>query len=449
MQAQELAVDVYSLKTSNFMQTINKFNFENFIEENKKNIGAKEDILAVQDFIYGTDEWRSAFFTGWGDQRLRTPPDVINGFAARELPRDEDIVRYIDTRKPNIVRVITFNLGAGFDSMMTTIDSETARFESINSISLNKIIPFLLLYFVIFLFPILLITIIIAISFTQNISKPIIDLSEATMQVAEGDFSVHILKSPKDELGELIRNFNVMVQNLEKTQNALARSEKISIWQTMAVQLAHEIKNPLTPIKLTAERVLRRFRDDPQKTQDILEDSMLAIIQEVESLSTLLDEFKTLSRPIEASKSNTNIKDAVNEIIAPYITSCPKVTFSTETMYTSVNVRIEKKHLTQIVNNLVINAIDAMNSDGRIEIKTEIVNKHDTRYCRLSIKDNGKGINPENAKSVWTPYWTTKNSGTGLGLPIVERIVLEYDGGIWFNSASGAGTTFFVDLPVV
>jgi nitrogen fixation/metabolism regulation signal transduction histidine kinase len=289
---------------------------------------------------------------------------------------------------------------------------------------------------------------IIAFGFTRLVTQPIADLGEATMQVAKGDFKIQILTHPKDELGLLINNFNVMVQNLEKTRNELVRSEKQSIWQSMAQQLAHEIKNPLTPIKLTAERLLRRFRVNPEKTNEILEDSMMAIIQEVESLTTLLDEFKTLARPIEPSLSTTNIRDATEEIIMPYKTSWTNVRFDTGGMYSGVEVKMDRKRLSQVIGNLVINAIDAMNGDGVIEIRTDIVNKRNCRYCRLSIQDNGKGIDEEAAKKVFAPYFTTKESGTGLGLPIVERIVNDHGGGIWFNSADGAGTTFFVDIPV-
>jgi signal transduction histidine kinase len=174
----------------------------------------------------------------------------------------------------------------------------------------------------------------------------------------------------------------------------------------------------------------------------------MAIIQEVESLTTLLDEFKTLARPIEPSLSTTNIRDATEEIIMPYKTSWTNVRFDTSGMYSGVEVKMDRKRLSQVIGNLVINAIDAMNGEGLIEIRTDIVNKRNCRYCRLSIQDSGKGIDEDAAKKVFAPYFTTKESGTGLGLPIVERIVNDHGGGIWFNSAQGAGTTFFVDIPL-
>ncbi|MDR2795346.1 MAG: HAMP domain-containing protein [Spirochaetaceae bacterium] len=453
--ANEFAVDIYTLRTEKYEIFMNRVDFDAFPglyrNDETKLLGVdKNDIAAIQDFAAGrNDNWRSVFFTGHRELTLDVPPATIHGFVAqRIIPRDTDVVRYVDTRRKNILRVVSFNLGEGFDAGNELIRSETLRFEGINQIFFQNRGSLVFFYYGIFFLPILLMVLIIAFGFTQIMTQPIADLGEATMQVAKGDFKIQILTHPKDELGLLINNFNVMVQNLEKTRNDLVRSEKQSMWQSMAQQLAHEIKNPLTPIKLTAERVLRRCRNNPEKTNEILENSMIAIIQEVESLATLLDEFKTLARPIEPSLSTTNIRDATEEIIMPYKTSWSKVHFDTGGMYSGVEVKMDRKRLSQIIGNLVINAIDAMDGEGKIEIRTDLVNKRNCRYCRLSIQDTGKGIDKEVASKVLTPYFTTKESGTGLGLPIVERIVNDHGGGIWFNSSPGTGTTFFIDIPV-
>jgi nitrogen fixation/metabolism regulation signal transduction histidine kinase len=291
-------------------------------------------------------------------------------------------------------------------------------------------------------------TLIIAISFTRRVSQPMVELIDATRRVAGGDFSIHLIARRSDELGILVHSFNTMVRELERSQASLMKAEKISIWQTMAQQLAHEIKNPLTPIKLSAERVLRRWRNEPERVGEILESSMLAIIQETEGLSTLLNEFRTLSRPMEPSLSWTLVRELAAETIVPYQSSHPNVLFSIEHIDATVAVKIDRHRLSQVLTNLIINAIDAMNGEGVIEIRTDTVKKRDSRYCRISVRDTGKGIAAEEESRVFTPYFTTKESGTGLGLPIVERIVNEHDGNIWFHSAAGMGTTFFIDLPV-
>jgi len=215
----------------------------------------------------------------------------------------------------------------------------------------------------------------------------------------------------------------------------------------MAQQLAHEIKNPLTPIKLSSERVLRRWRNEPDRINEILESSMLAIIQETESLSTLLNEFRTLSKPMEPSNSWTSLREPLGEIINSYTSSYPGVQFNINHVETGVKIKIDKHRLLQVITNLVINAIDAMNGAGSIEIRTDLVKKREICYCRISVKDSGKGISNQEGQLIFTPYFTTKDSGTGLGLPIVERIVNDHGGLIWFDSAEGTGTTFYIDLP--
>jgi nitrogen fixation/metabolism regulation signal transduction histidine kinase len=280
------------------------------------------------------------------------------------------------------------------------------------------------------------------------VTNPIAELTEATHRVSEGDFSIQILARRGDELGLLIRSFNTMVQDLEKSRVALIKVEKISIWQNMAQQLAHEIKNPLTPIKLSAERVLRRWRNQPENIGEIIENSMLAIIQETEGLTSMLNEFRTFSKPMEVSTSWSKIGEAVENVIALYRGSYPDVQFSIEHIAGGITVKIDKNRFSQILSNLVINAIAAMNGRGLIEIRTDRVKKRELQFCRLSVRDTGKGISKQDADQIFVPYYTTKTSGTGLGLPIVERIVGDHGGTIWFNSAEGTGTTFFVDLPV-
>ncbi|MDR2078783.1 MAG: HAMP domain-containing protein, partial [Treponema sp.] len=406
-----------------------------------------EALRAIQDFRQNDDgTWTSLSFRGEGPE-LSSPPVDQQGFVSRELPRDIDTVRYIQIPQRGVYRILSYNLGEGFDAAIAAMENDRARFDVIDSLELN-VKPLVVYYYGIFLFPSLLMTIIITMSFSRRITQPIVELAEATTRVAEGDFSIQIISRPGDELGRLISSFNAMVQNLEKSRNALLKAEKISVWQSMAQQLAHEIKNPLTPIKLSAERVLRRWRNEPGRVGEILENSMLAIIQEVESLSTMLTEFRTLSRPTELSQSWTMVRDLIEESIGLYRGGYPDVQFDIGHVDAVISVKMEKRYLSQILTNLIINGIDAMNGVGRIEIRTDLVKKRESCYCRLSIKDTGKGITAEESAEIFTPYFTTKESGTGLGLPIVERIVNDHGGTIWFNSAIGVGTTFFIDLPI-
>ena len=444
--SRSFAVDAYSLYMEKFETIIGKTNFDAL--HSLSDPALPREISAVQEFKAGAGgNWKETGFIGDRNLRLDEPPSVQQGYVSRTLPRDAGVVRYIAHSAGNTIRVISCNLGDDFDAHTASIEALGAKYNTIDSIMAN-IKPLLIFFYGIFFFPALLMTLIIAISLTRRVTYPIVELTEATRRVAEGDFSIQILSHRGDELGLLIRSFNAMVQDLEKSRTALLKAEKISIWQNMAQQLAHEIKNPLTPIKLSAERILRRWQNEPEKINEILEDSIMAIIQETEGLSTLLNEFRILSRPMEPSQSYANLNETINEVLSPYRNSYSSIQFLAEHIPANLTVRMDKHRLSQVLTNLIINAIDAVNNEGRIEIRADIVKKREIEYCRLSIKDSGKGISRQEGQHIFTPYWTTKDSGTGLGLPIVERIVNDHGGSIWYNSAEGMGTTFFIDLPV-
>jgi nitrogen fixation/metabolism regulation signal transduction histidine kinase len=429
--------------------TLHLERFENILKQNdfsRIDGVLPQDIAAVQVFRLAGGSWTESSFTGNEQFALPSPPSLENGFTVREVPRDLETIRYVQRASANTIILVNYELGSEFDLGKNALENQAASFETINLLRSN-IRPLLFFYYGVFFLPTLLMTVIIAISFTRRITHPIVELTEATRRVAEGDFSIQILARRNDELGLLIRSFNAMVQDLEKSRAALVKNETISIWQNMAQQLAHEIKNPLTPIKLSAERVLRRWRNDPENINEILESSMMAIIQETEGLSTLLNEFRTLSKPMEPSKSWTSLKEPIEEVLNSYSSSYPGVKFNIEHADTGISIKIDKHRFTQILTNLVINSIDAMNGSGSIEIRTDLVKKREVCYCRISVKDSGKGIKGQESHLVFTPYFTTKESGTGLGLPIVERIVNDHGGAIWFDSAEGMGTTFYLDLP--
>jgi len=442
--ANSFAADNYSLHLERYENIIKNTDFSAIEQSNGR---LPHDIACVQIFILRDGRWEERSFLGADNFRLQAFTPAESGFITREIPRDSGTIRYVQRISQSSARVISYNLGADFDTGRAALDNQADRFETVNLLRKNMR-PLMIYFYSVFFLPTILMTVIIAISFTRRITHPIVELTEATQRVSEGDFSIQILSRRDDELGILIRSFNSMVQDLEKSREALVRSEKISIWQNMAQQLAHEIKNPLTPIKLSAERILRRWQNDPEHIGEILENSVMAIIQETEGLSTLLNEFRTLSKPMEPSNSSTTLSEPVIEVINAYSSSYPRVKFDIEHVQNDIQIKIDKHRISQVLTNLVINSIDAMNGEGLIELRTDIVKKREVCYCRISVKDSGKGITSAESQLIFTPYFTTKDSGTGLGLPIVERIVTDHGGSIWFDSADGIGTTFYIDLPL-
>ncbi|MDR2111443.1 MAG: HAMP domain-containing protein, partial [Spirochaetaceae bacterium] len=174
--------------------------------------------MTVQDFQRGEEGlWENSALAGDPSGELGTPPGFQPGFVSREMPRDADLIRYIVFPRKDLLRVISYSLGTGFDRAIDNIANEQTRLGIIDSLRTN-IRSLLILYYGVFFVPILLMTFIIAISFTRRVTQPIVELTEATRRVAEGDFSIQILSRPGDELGLLIRSFNLMVQDLEKSR---------------------------------------------------------------------------------------------------------------------------------------------------------------------------------------------------------------------------------------
>jgi nitrogen fixation/metabolism regulation signal transduction histidine kinase len=465
--AQQFIVEAYSLHLEKAQHVVNTADFDRLFGNQSAEIPS--GLLAVQDFtpapppVEGTGNtgeahWVSSRFWGRADQMFDMPPARLQGFVARNKSRDTDVVRYLVVINDRTLRLITYNLGEGFDAAIDAFEVQRAKFEAVKTLDV-RFKQIAILFYVLFFLPVVLVIFTLAVSFTKTITKPIIDLTEATRKVASGDFSIHITAKRKDELGVLIQSFNTMVQDLEKTRKSLIKAETMSVWQRMAAHLAHDIKNLLTPIKLSAERALRHWRNNSENTGEILEASLFSIIQEAEGFSNMLDEYRILSHPMEPSVSNTAVSKVIAPLIASYRLSYPAVEFDAGNIdYTAV-VKVDERRLTQIITNLVVNSIDAVNAVGadhaasgaggvqKIEIRTDTVKKQGIVFCRISITDTGHGIPSDAAKKIFTPYFTTKEKGTGLGLSIVERIVDDHRGAIWFNSSVNAGTTFFVDLP--
>lgn len=405
-------------------------------------------VLSIQQFSRDTEGlWHPQKGIGNQDFFLPTPPNVDRGFVNRNPDRDNNCIRYIAPQQEGNILLITFSLGANFDEKLARIEDGRTVIGTLSNLE-KRIVPLLGGFYLVFFLPILLMVVIIAISLSASLSQPISNLVQAIQQVASGDLSIRIISRTNDDLGSLIDSFNSMVRNLEKAQSKALQTEKENIWKDMSQRLAHEIKNPLTPIKLSAERVLRRWKNEPDRLGEILETSMMAIIQETDSLTNLLSEFRTFSRLPPPILERTALKPLVEDTIGLYKNSFPAVEFVIDGINQDLYLRADRRHISQVLTNLIINSIDAMHNSGRIEIRTDLVKKQDCRYCRVSIRDTGSGIPAENRPLIFTPYFTTKAAGTGLGLSIVERIVLDHGGSIWFDSAVGVGTTFYIDLPV-
>lgn len=296
--------------------------------------------------------------------------------------------------------------------------------------------------------PLLLIAIMFGMSSADIIAEPLISLEEATKRAAAGDFGVRLIVKPGDETGRLVASFNRMLTEIEKLRVDDVRKGKIDAWKDIAQRLAHELKNPLTPIRLAAERVLKKWKTDPESAAPIVEASMLAIIKEVEGMDGLLSDFRSFASLPEPDRDWVQLRSLVEDAVALYRISYPSVFFRLDDIPLDIQLRIDPSAMKRALGNLLLNSIDAMGGAGTVEIAADLVKAADSRYCRLRIRDTGRGIKADIGDKIFIPYFTTKESGTGLGLSIVERIISEHRGSIRFESEEGFGTTFFIDLPL-
>ena len=306
----------------------------------------------------------------------------------------------------------------------------------------------LIIFYSFFSIPLLLLSILVSFLLSDEVVQPIVSLEEATRRVAEGDFSFRILNRGGNELETLVRSFNRMVSELERSRMKLLQTEKISAWQEIARRMAHEIKNPLTPIKLSAQRILYRYREGADNLEKILEPAMKSIIDEVENLNNLLQEFRDFARLPAPQFEPVGLKKMLAEVVEMYSSSYPHIVVDLQELNDNTEILVDKNQMKQVFSNLLKNAFEAISGIGKVALHTDLVRKGDNQYCRIQVSDTGSGIDSEFHNQVFNPYFTTKSKGTGLGLPIVERIIFDHNGQIWFETEKGVGTTFFVDLPL-
>ncbi len=226
----------------------------------------------------------------------------------------------------------------------------------------------------------------------------------------------------------------------------LIRAQKVAAWREVARRLAHEIKNPLTPIQLCAERLARHFQSAPPVTRDLVEECTKTIIGEVESLKGLVDEFSQFARMPAPKRIPTNLPSLLADTLALYMGLFREVKIESLSPPSMPLVRVDPEQIRRVVINLVDNAIEAMERKGHIVV--EVQHAAADRVARIVVADNGPGIPESEREKLFMPYYSTKRRGSGLGLAIVRRIIAEHGGSIDVAENVPRGTRFIVELPV-
>jgi len=267
---------------------------------------------------------------------------------------------------------------------------------------------------------------------------PINKLIRATQEVGLGNLDVKVDHQAQDELKGLIDGFNTMVENLKGHEKELAELSQKVAWAEMARRVAHEIKNPLTPIQLSAEHILKVHEDQHPEFDRILRESISYIISEVENLRRIAQEFMTVARESDTHLEKFDLANLVEELVEPYQSTLEgRIPITLKKSGDDFILNGDREKVKVAIRNLLINSIEAIKGKGQIEF----ILKSSPEAIRLEIKDSGAGIPADIAEHIFEPYFSTKEKGTGLGLAICKRIVEENGGSIKIESRSGQGTT--------
>ncbi len=273
---------------------------------------------------------------------------------------------------------------------------------------------------------------------SKRITRPIEKLKQATTKIGKGDLNYKIDVKGHDEFSGLAEAFNSMTGALQANQDQIFQLEKMATWQQLARRLAHEIKNPLTPIQLMAQQMRDTYPGEDETYKKMLAECSEIIEEEVGSLKNLVREFSDFARLPEFKPQKQNILILIESVKKLYLDSKLQITIPDH----SVEVSFDYDYLKRVLINLVENAI-AASKPGKF---VQIVLVDRDGWIELSVKDEGEGIPIENQHKIFEPYFTTKRSGVGLGLAIVKKIVEEHGGVITVDSKVGQGTEFKIIL---
>ncbi len=277
-----------------------------------------------------------------------------------------------------------------------------------------------------------------------TIIHPIHKLLAVTQEVGQGNLDIIIPYSHQDEMKNLIDGFNSMVKNLKKQQQELTDISKKLAWAEMSRKVAHEIKNPLTPIQLSAEHLLRVYEDRPEDFEKTLKESTSYIVSEVENLRRIAQEFLETSRQATENKAPFDLKELLEETIRPYQNILPERIQIKKTCHGhNFFIFADRAKIKIVLRNIFTNAIESIDKKGIISFALHEL----PDAVKILISDTGEGINREDLDYIFQPYFSTKESGTGLGLPIARKIITDHDGGIQALINQEKGMSFLITLP--
>ncbi len=291
----------------------------------------------------------------------------------------------------------------------------------------------------------IVITVISALLLSRYITRPLQQIGYQFSKIKMGDLNEKIVWSRKDEIGSLVNEYNRMIDEMARSAELLARSERESAWRQMARQVAHEIKNPLTPIKLSMQLIMRAWNDKVPDMDARLKRFSQTLIMQIDTLSSIATEFSDFAQMPQPQIQQFDIIPLVQQSAALFRdqSDCEIIL---ETDLRECIIKADPNQILRVFNNLIKNALQAIPGDRQGIIRIKVEQSGD--YCKITFQDNGTGIPNEKQTRIFSPNFTTKTAGMGLGLAMVKNIVDSTSGQIWFETNPGVGTTFYLTLPL-
>ena len=292
----------------------------------------------------------------------------------------------------------------------------------------------------------ILLAIIFSLWIAARVSRPVEELARAAEDVAGGNWDSRVPERGHDEIGVLARSFNHMTEQLENQREKLVQTERVAAWRELARRLAHELKNPLFPLQLTVENLVRARQLPATEFDEVFSESTQTLSMEIANLKKIIARFSDFSKMPKPELERIDARDAVARVRALYATTNlegPAIRLETIVDDRAMPLMVDSELLHRALSNLVLNAKDAMPDGGTVTVSARPVEAD----IEIRVADTGQGLTQEECQRLFTPYYTTKQHGTGLGLAIVQSVIADHAGTISVESSEGKGAIFVITLP--
>jgi signal transduction histidine kinase len=281
---------------------------------------------------------------------------------------------------------------------------------------------------------------------SRTISGPLRELTAATRRVADGDLGARVVTTNRDEILALVDSFNQMAGDLERQRHDLERSNRLAAWAEMARQVAHEVKNPLTPIQLSAEHLRRVYKDEAVDFDATLTSCVDTILKQVRNLRGIVTEFSAFARPPGSELASEDIAVVARSVLAPYSAHlAPNISLELDAPEGLPRVRMDRRLVERALVNIVENALQAVQGGGAVAVRLRA--DEEGRRVSALIADSGRGMEAAARERAFEPFFSTKTNGSGLGLALVKKIAEDHGGGVSIDTRPGEGTRVLIWLP--